>query len=46
MVERGDLFQDLDQVLSSELAGSTAGGNNRRQPDLSHANSYQKGFLV
>ncbi|MEE8165804.1 MAG: hypothetical protein V3T64_09565, partial [Myxococcota bacterium] len=28
MGERGDPFQDLDQVLSSELAGSTAGGNN------------------
>jgi hypothetical protein len=27
MIEGGDSFQDLDQVLSSELAGSTAGGN-------------------
>jgi len=27
MVERGDLFQDLDQVLSSKLARSTASGN-------------------
>jgi len=27
MVEGGDPFQDLDQVLGFELARSTAGGN-------------------
>jgi len=27
MVERSDSFQDLDQVLGSKLAGSTASGN-------------------
>jgi hypothetical protein len=44
MVERGNLFQDLNQVLSSELAGSTASRNQRRQPNFGHANSCWRGI--
>ena len=36
MFERCDLSQDLDQVPRSQLAGSAAGGNQRRQSDLVH----------
>jgi hypothetical protein len=31
-----DLLQDLDQVLSAQLAGSTAGRNELREPQVVH----------
>jgi acyl-CoA synthetase (AMP-forming)/AMP-acid ligase II len=35
-----DLFEDLDQALSAQLAGSTTGRHERRQSDLAHHTSY------
>jgi hypothetical protein len=42
MIEGRELLQDLDQVPRSELAGSAAGGNERRQSDLAHGVSIQE----
>jgi len=40
MIERSDLPQDLDQVLGSELAGSTTGGNELRQSHVVHGTPF------
>jgi len=45
MLERCDLLQDLDQVPRSQLAGSAAGGNERRQSDLVHDASIRNGSV-
>jgi len=36
MSEGSDVVQDLNQVLSAELTGSTARSHERRQSDLAH----------
>ena len=36
MIEGSDLLQDLDQVLSAQLAGSTAGRNELRESQFAH----------
>jgi hypothetical protein len=36
MIEGSDVLQDLDQVLSAQLAGSTAGRNELRQSQFAH----------
>jgi len=42
VIEVSDLRQDLNQVLGSQLAGSTAGRNERRQAHLVHVSSQKK----
>jgi hypothetical protein len=36
MIQGHSVLQDLDEVLSSQLARSAAGGHERRQSDLVH----------
>jgi hypothetical protein len=36
MIEGGNPFQDLDQVLSGQLARSTACGYELREPNFAH----------
>jgi len=46
MIERSYVLQDLDEALSGKLAGSTAGGNERCQPDLAHDLLLARGMRV
>jgi len=43
MMKRSDGLQDLDQALSGELAGSTAGRNELRQSNVVHIASCVSG---
>jgi len=36
MIEGSYVLQDLDEVLSAQLAGSTASGDELRQPHVVH----------